>query len=413
MKESFLDILGNYFSKLPQEDILAGDSKNIEIPFEWLFTEKLDRVIIQKALVNIFIQNTPNYKEMASFRNNDPDSIDEIIIKPDRFNNSSKLLIKGADEWSKLIVTDYPNPESKLPQITSEELNVAIMSVLNAERLDKVLSLDLGLTPETSKYVQSAFADILNSEKVVEDTSTAMRDLATNLTKYYDYLVQMKKEPDVYDGGLAMQRQNEKGKRKNRVIGIGSELRKSPIYPFTERDEIFRSLKPEYRVINGTIDEEGNIEKNAYTTYVYINPREYEGHLFVSEPLEGSHETRMTFVPKEAFENYEIEEGENRLIKIAKDYIEMSREEFLNAKHTKLFMHNGIDSFRNRVEHTISGTENEITKKNPGLYKQYDAQIFEGKVVTQKNIKDAVQNVTVIIPIPVGITRDEIGGQQK
>ena len=412
MEESFLNILGNYFSKLPQEDILAGDSKNIEIPFEWLFTEKLDRAIIQRVLVNILMQNNPNYKERAIFRNNDPDSIDEIIIKPDRFNNSSKLFIKGADEWSKLIITDNPNPESKLTQITSGELNAAIMSVLNAERLNKMLSLDLGLTPETSKYVQSAFADILNSEKVVEDTSTAMRDLATNLTKYYDYLVQMKKEPDVYDGGLAKQRQDEKG-RRNRRVGIGSEQRKSPIYPFTERDEIFRSLKPECRVINGIIDEEGNIEKNAYTTYVYVNPREYEGHLFVSEPLEGSHETRMTFVPKEAFEAYETNEGENKIVRISKDYIEMSREEFLNARHTKSFMHNGIDSFRDRIEHVISGKDTETSKRRPGLYRQYDSQIFDGEVVTSDDIKNAIQNVTVLISIPVGVAKDEIGGEQK
>lgn len=413
MKKSFLDILNDYFSNLPQEDILAGDSRNIEIPFKWLFTEKLDRAIIQKALVEIFIRNNPNYEEGAIFKNNNPDSIETIIIKPDRYGNSSKLVIKGADEWSKLIVTDNQNPHSKLPQITSGELNTAITNILNSERLDKIVSLDLGLTPETSKYFQSAFADFLNSERVAEDTSTAMNDLATNLTKYYDYLVQMKKEPDVYYGGLAQQRQDEKRGRKSRELGLGSETRKSPIYPFTERDEIFRSLKPEYRVINGTIDEEGNIEKNAYTTYVYVNPRRYKGHLFVSEPLEGSHETRMTFVPKEAFENYETTEGENKLVRIAKDYIEMSREEFLNTKHTKLFMHNEIDSFRDRIEHIITGRENEKSKKRPGLYRRYDSQVFDGEVVTPSDIKDAVQNVTVIIPIPVGIVRDEIGGEQK
>ena len=55
MEQSFLEILGNYFSKLSQEDILAGDSRNIEIPFEWLFTEKLDRAIIQRILVDIFV----------------------------------------------------------------------------------------------------------------------------------------------------------------------------------------------------------------------------------------------------------------------------------------------------------------------------------------------------------------------
>ena len=412
MEQSFLEILGNYFSNLPQEDILAGDSRNIEIPFKWLFTEKLDRAIIQRALVDIFVRNNPNYKERANFKNNNPDSIDEVIIKPDRFNNSSKILIKGADEWSKLIITDNPNPESKLPQITSEELNAAITRILNAERLEKIASLDIGLTPETSRYIQSAFADILNSGKVIEDTSSAMRDLATNLTKYYDYLLQMKKEPDVYDGGLVNQRQGETG-RKNRIIGLGAEPRKSPIYPFTERDEIFKSLKPEYQIINGTIDEEGNIEKNAYTTYVYVNPREYEGHLFVSEPLEGSHETRMTFVPKEAFESYETDGEENKLVKIARDYIEMSKEEFLNARHTKLFIHNGIESFRDRIEHIITGKDTETSRKRPSLYKQYDAQVFGGEVVTREDIKGAIQNVSVLIPIPVGVTKEEIGGEQK
>lgn len=135
MDNSFLNILNKYFSNIPERNILFGDKNTIDIPFEWLFTEKLDRDIIQKTLINILMQNNSGYREKAFFRHNDPNRLNIVSIQFDRFTRSIQLFILGADEWSKLVITDDPNPYRKIPQITSKQLNEEISKTLKQEKL--------------------------------------------------------------------------------------------------------------------------------------------------------------------------------------------------------------------------------------------------------------------------------------
>lgn len=394
MGQSFLDIFKQYFSNLPENKILSGNKNNIDIPFSWVFTEKLDKAIIQKALASIFMKNNKFYKNTSFFKHKTPDAIDSFSIQFNKYNGSISLLVMGADDWSKLLITDHPNEFSKLLQITSEEFNKAITAILNEERLSKIVSLDLNLTPDANNYVQSVFAKALNSPQVANSTAIAMCDMATNLTQYYDYLISLRDDPIVYYGGIIKQRQDD-GKGKVRNLGLGARLRKSPIYPFTERSSIYESLNPDSKIVYGTVGEDDKVEKNAYITYVFSKPRDYDGHLFVCEPLEGSRDTRMFYIPAEAFDSYTVDDSNNKMVELAKKYIEMSKKEFQDERYTKVFIHNNIDSFKDRILYMITGKTTPTVARRPGLYSQYDEQLFSGTVITPSDFQDAIQDVTL------------------
>jgi len=299
---SFLEILKGYFSKLSNKDVLLGYNRSFDIPLEWIFTEKIDREIIQKVIVSIFERNTDNYRTNAIYRGNNPDVIDKLNIGINEKTGEASIFIKGADKWSKLLITEGKNDDIKIPQITQEEFIKEITKVLNKERESNFADLDFNLSKEAMEYVQSAFAESLNSPAVNEDTKKAMCELANNLVDYYKYLLDLRDNPENIYYGKVIKRREDEGKARSK-IDRGTTERKSEIYPFIERDKIYRDLNPIYRVINASEDNNGRIEEGAYTTYVYKNPRGKEGYLCVCEPLEGSHETRMFFIPEDKLQH--------------------------------------------------------------------------------------------------------------
>ena len=51
--KSFLDILNGYFSNIDESQVVAGSKEHIIIPMEWVFTEKIDRAVIERAFLNL------------------------------------------------------------------------------------------------------------------------------------------------------------------------------------------------------------------------------------------------------------------------------------------------------------------------------------------------------------------------
>lgn len=386
---SFLGILKEYFTKLESKDVLVGTKQDIEIPFEWLFTEKMDRAIIQKTLVNIFERNDPTYRKGAEFRGNNPDVIENIFFQISRNTEKVSLMVLGANKWSKLIISEKQIPNLRAPQLTEEEFIKEITRVLNDGREIAVLNANLNLSEESMQYVQSAFAEILNSPVIRQDTDRAMCDLATNLVEYYKYLVDLKENSQGVYYGEDIKRRTDRGALKTRIGNVREE-RKSEIYPFIQRDAIFQHLNPEYKVINGNIGEGGKVEKNAFTTYVYKNPRGKKGYLFVSEPLEGLHETRMFYIPQEKMDEQGLTGDIEKIKEKIEDYLSMSNEEFYNERFTRTFRHRGFENFRQRMRYMVTGEVSPIIKKHIHKYEKYDEQLFEGKVVTHDDIKDLV-----------------------
>lgn len=383
---SFLEILKGYFSKLSKKDVLLGYNRSFDIPLEWIFTEKIDREIIQKLIVSIFERNTDHYRRNAIYKGNNPDVIDKLNIGINEKTGEASIFIKGADKWSKLLITENKKEDVNIPQITQEDFIKEITKLLNEERKNNFADLDLNLSEDAMKYVQSAFAEALNAPAVNEDTKEAMNKLAYNLIDYYKYLLELRKNSEnIYYGKVIKRREDERKFRSK--VNAGTVERKSEIYPFAERAKIFQNLKPNSIFVNAGMDSDGRIEEAAYTTFVYKNPRGKEGRLCVCEPLEGTHETRMFFISEK---NLGQEAKQEKLAKIIEKYIEMSSEEFYNEKFTKSFRHNDIESFKERVEYIITGKENEHYRRRGSLYRQYDEQLFAGKSVTKKEIEEIV-----------------------
>lgn len=59
--------LKKFFENLSDEEILLKQDGNPYIDIEWLFTEKLDREIIKKAIANFMKRNNPTYKKKVNF----------------------------------------------------------------------------------------------------------------------------------------------------------------------------------------------------------------------------------------------------------------------------------------------------------------------------------------------------------
>lgn len=415
MSNSFLSILNSYFSNIPEENILSGDKHNIEIPFEWLFTEQLDREIIQKALVNIFMQNNSNYRGRAYFKHNDPDKLNIISIQFDRFTNSLLLFISGADEWSKLVITDEPNSHRKIPQITSSELIEEISKTLKQEKLDLITNPKMHLSTNS----KTTFAKMLDIQASPESVNKAMCELAENLIEYYKDLINVKENnPSMIYGGVIEPRQDEGEKNKPRSMIFSSPTRKSPIYSFAERSKVFGSLSPDLVIASDSLGDQGQLVKNSYTTYVFKNPRDFNGYLFICEPLEGFHLTRAFFIPEEKFKEYKANDT-NKFVEINKDFVTKSNDEFRETRFTKSIKHTDIDSFTDRISYFVSGKK--TSRISNSLYKQFDSQLFGGEVVTKSQIRDVtidrdvkssdvVGFVSVILP-PDKV--NQLGGEQK
>ena len=386
MESSFLSILSKYFSNIPEKDILLGDKHHIEIPFEWLFTENLDRDIIQKALANIFMRNNPTYKKRAKFKHHNPDKLDIISVQFDRFTHSIQLFILGADEWSKLVITDDPNPRGRIHQITSNELNEEITNVLKQKKLDKITNSKLPL----SSSVQTTFVQMLSSSITVENVSSSMCRLAENLVEYYKELINVRdNNPTMLYAGVIEQEQDEGETNRVHSLISGSSPRKSLIYSFVERSKIFNNLHPSLLIATDVSGKQGQVIKNAYITYIFSNPRDYQGYLFICEPLEGFHETRVFFIPEEQFNEYNAN-GTNKFVDINNRYIEKSSKAFKESRRTKILKHNDIESFTDRVNYFVTGKKNARISEHLSSFKQADAQLFGGEYVSKAQLRDAV-----------------------
>lgn len=397
---SFLKILKDYFSCINDDKILMGDRDGIVIPMEWIFTEKVDRAIIERTMVNILKENNPNYIRKYTSKEMKEQSIEsqetsttigqrrkEILDRAKTkiksltmkvYKGSFEICIDGLDGWTKAVISENPYEGSKILQIGEEDFFKKILDVMKRDNISSVVN-SLNLSDEAREKLQTIFLS-QDSERLdnltLDGIQSSMSTAARNLTEYYDYMYEMKKESSIRSITIK-QRQGTRGQNKN-YSGVTID-RKSPIYPFRQREKVLSDMKPESIINVDEIDENGKIIPGFYTAFVYENPRDKGGYLLIAEPLEGSHSTRVVYLPTEKYDAFETKKGEDKLETIAKHYLEMSNEEFSKEKFAQKINHKEMQNFQDKLRYIVRGEETETIKAKKPYYKKLIDRIFEGK----------------------------------
>lgn len=399
-KHSFLKILKDYFSNIDDSKILMGDKDEIVIPMEWIFTEKVDRAIIERTMVNLLKENNPNYVRRYTnleVKKHSGDSQEEVVPISERrkeiservktkieslsmkmFKGSFEIWINGLDGWTKAIISENPHENSKILQIGEEEFFRKILDVMKRDDVSSIVKT-LNLSDEAREKLQTIFLSH-GSERLdsltLDGIENGMIIAANNLTEYYDYMYEEKQDSSIRSITIK-QRQGTRGQNKN-YSGVTID-RKSPIYPFRQREKVLSDMKPESIINVDEIDENGNIIPGFYTAFVYKNPRDKEGYLLIAEPLEGSHSTRVVYLSNEKYDAFETEKGQDKLEAIAKYYLEMSNEEFSKEKFAQKINHKEMQNFEEKLRYIVRGEESTTIKEKKVYYKRLIDRIFEGK----------------------------------
>lgn len=397
--KSFLAVLKKYFEEKKEEEILVGNLDEIVIPMEWIFTEKLDRSIIERALIELLKKGNPIYqksyvsKNMKDWRKSKEKkdltgdqkrkSLTEEVEKKikDLRIRLKKGIINvnaiGLDNWTKVIISENPSPKSKILQISEEEFFNEILKVLKTEDIKNTLS-ELNLDPEEPNMLQSIFVKENNSnteELTLDSIRNAMLVAATNLQEYYTWLTEEKKASSYYE--ISVKQRVDTMDTSKKVNPHPKVDRKNPIIPFMNRRKILEDMKPYVTIGVTEIDEKGEEIPGAYSTFVYQNPQGREGYLMIAEPLEGSRSTRIIYIPKQEFDEFKVVGNTPKLPEILKKYIQMSNKEFIQATHTQQLNHTDETSFQEKIKYIIQGGDRKV------YYSKYDANIYGTKITRQ------------------------------
>lgn len=250
-----------------------------------------------------------------------------------------KMVANGIDGWTKAMISEKPQQDGKILEISEEEFCSKILGVLKSDSILGILDT-FKLTEREKEYFQSMFANASNEpmdEFTLDGIKKSMSKAAQNLTEYYDYLSREKMESRVHSITIN-QRQGVKTKKKVPSEPTETTARRCPIYPFVEREKLLREMKPSHVINVHGYDEDGQVIPNVYTTFVYDNPRGNKGKLLVAEPLEGTHSTRILFMADEEFENFEVEQGGINMRQFPKSIWKCQQMNLLERKMQKRYI---------------------------------------------------------------------------
>ena len=399
-EKSFLKTLRTYFESKKDADILIGNKEDIVIPMEWVFTEQIDREVIQRAMVQVLKEHKPRYAEnyvsknlrdyvnknqgqingwqigekREELRRQASSQIRELSLKVGR--NGLQITINGLDNWTKAIISEQPYKEGAILQISEDEFCEKILGVLKTDSIQDILN-SLDISEEDKRNVQTIFAARQGSpidEFSLNGIKDSMVQAAENLTEYYEYLTEEKTHSEISTITIN-QRQGTRGANKN-ISGSSNPGRKSPVYPFVEREQLLRQMNPKHVIYVDGYDQEGKIVKNVYTTFIYENPRGKEGYLLVAEPLEGSHSTRVVYMTKEQFDSFEISEDSSRYGEISKHYLEMANDEFSEQENAVRINHGELDVYSDKMRFVITGEASTVIDKQRAYYNKTLNKIY-------------------------------------
>lgn len=364
-KNEGFEMFRKYFINLEDKDILLKNDNDIPyINISWIFTESLDRTIIQKTLANIMKNNNPKYEEKSRHKNRRPEDISdiEVFTYPD---GNMYLQFIGADGWSKLKITDKipENYRTRIPTITLDTFEKEIQKTLKSSVIHG-LRYNAGLS--TTQFEQ--IINFFNSKHLgvqnlsqVEQTGIhlALDNAFKNLTNYYQYLIKQKKEHETHTCTIQQREDSQTTPRQHR--GETAPDRRFPVIPFNLRSSFLQNLNPTAIIEVSEYTKTGEIIPNAYTTYVFKQAlsqikQQQDGYLFVSEPLDGTRETRLFFLSQQKFDDFTVEKGQDKYAEIVRHHLEMSQKEFTGDGTAKL-SHTDPQTYSDRINFFVQGVK--------------------------------------------------------
>lgn len=399
---NFLNNIKNKFSTLKDDEILIGKKEMIEIPIEWIFTENLDRAIIETAMTNLLRKNNPNYEKATLYKKEDPNKIDKISIeiKDDKID----LVIKGRDNWTKAIISSNPKSNSRILKIGEEEFFQEISNVLDEEKINQICE-QLDLDKEQRENMQTIFSSSIGSKVTQNGIKQAMLEATENLSNYYRYLIHEKRQSKTYNLIINQKQGNNEGKTRIEKT-TSNETRKSPIYPFMQRAQILNDMNPDYNIIVDVIDSNGNVNRCAYNSYIYENVNNSDGTLFVCEPLEGMHTTRMMYTDADKIKQLREKYGNNEYMpKVVANILEMPYGEFTRSENSIALNHNDMESFKERLQYIIQGKNSE----NVSYYNKKIADKLYGRNREENTHKNPKVSESDIINVVGSVTKTTYG----
>ena len=397
-KQSFLEILNGYFAQSKEDEAagtegtkqtIQGAKRKVSVPIEYFFTKKLDRAIIESAFINLICKANKSYRGKMRHDKKFYGRISSLDIETTE--DGTNLVINARDGWTKVVVTGDKDLRGPFWATSEDRLYEEILRAYNIKSIGQIcqeynLSMD-----EREKFIAKLSEPQMKSQRK-DYIISAMADAAENFIEYYKYLMKQKERHEGKSLEGAIQQRVGKGLRGGNTGKI-RDPRKSEIYDFDERAQILEEMEPDQTITIDKVEDDNTVSKFAYTTYVYKNPRDRQGYLFVAEPLEGNHNTRMRFVPQAEYDALQVSQGKNKLVDLAESFLEMSDSEFTGSKFSKKFKHTSIESLRARYRRVILG-ERMPTDAEETRYNETDRILYDGEIrLTKDNIREWMQSM--------------------
>ena len=393
--KTFLQILRDEFSEKKDDEILVGDKQNIVIPIEWMFTESLDRDVIERAMSGLLKNSNLDYMEKMQYLERSPNKIKEMVIKINE--ESTELVIKGGDDWTKAIITSDSKAvercknvqyKKEILKVSEDDFFAEILATLRSEDISKICSR-LELDEQARKNLETIFP--IHDKLTVEGIKKSMAIAAKNLGDYYRYLNEEKRNAKIYYG--VIKQRIDKKPESVKATGKEKNDRKNEIYPFRDRARVLENMNPNATIHIDQRDEDGNLIPNSYTVYMYSDARNKDDLIFVSEPLEGSHYTRIVAMTKEEYDGFKVEEDKDKIVEVARRYLEMSVNEFNNEKNTVELKHTDMETYEEKLRYVVANENLVKTKKYEWYYKSIIRKLYGKEQFTKQDIAEITKEV--------------------
>ena len=377
--KTFLDELQDTIKRLQNDGIITAEQieAGLDVPIEWFFSKGIDRRILSKTMDNICRKVNPAYQK-ASKKSYDINTI-KIIEK----NGETFFQISGRDNWTVFnIASQSFHQKAKIETFDEKEF---IRELQTTMRESKEYKLQNRLENLSDKQIQEVLRIMYDQRQQINEEKglgLSLAEMIENFGEYYRYLYNEKEQAEKQDmeitsGGLIEQDVDTIPFTRS---GSGSHRerneRVNEIYPFNDRDNIFRQLNPMQIISFDSVDEDKHVQRGTYTSYVYRNKRENGGYFIVAEPYRGDKACRVVYLTDEYVKSLQEGEEDSKFwVNISRTYLEMSGQEFNDEKSTYTMKHRALDTYAAKLQYIISG------EKNPNVSNRV---IYSGKIILSK-----------------------------
>lgn len=283
-------------------------------------------------------ESNPEYESRCKKNNRDVNDINKISIRVSPKNGLS-FSFKGADNWSRLQICNAKDYNFKVPTIDVQKFKNEICKTIASEP-----------NPDYTPFL-NGLDDTLNTA-------------CENFINYYKYLKEEKDKNTVYSCVVSVpdvpKPVGNGTKRPNNESGEQS-TRKNEIIPFSERAEILKKQKPIYTINVGERKLNGEIEPNAYSTFVYSNLLDGiqspdKGYMFICEPISGERTTRVFYISPEEWKKYQHKNITENFGTILSSKLGQPLSIFAKEKGTTTIAHTNSEAYKDKIDLYLHGT---------------------------------------------------------